>query len=197
MLTKYIILIYLMLFLVLWSASEELSYSKDISTLVNKENFISEHIALEPEVRDAMLDMADIKPGDLYIDLGSGNGQFVEEAKKRGAKAYGVEIDKDLVNISIAKGLDIIFADMFELNYSKYDVITFWFTDEEGTKKLMQKLYTELKSGARVIMLHSSLTRYRDGVLLTSDEDRGIIDIPWRPIKEETVLGNRFHLYIR
>ena len=54
-----------------------------------------------PNVVDAMLDLADIKPADVLIDLGSGDGRIVIAACKRfGIRATGVEIDPSLVRQS-------------------------------------------------------------------------------------------------
>ena len=49
---------------------------------------------------DAMLDMAQVTPRDFVIDLGSGDGRMVIAAAKRGARAYGVEFNPDLVALS-------------------------------------------------------------------------------------------------
>ena len=52
-------------------------------------------------VVNAMVDVADIKAGDVLIDLGSGDGRIVMAACKRfGIQATGVEIDPDLVRRS-------------------------------------------------------------------------------------------------
>src|ERR1044072_3398978 len=49
-------------------------------------------------VVDRMLALADIKPGDVVYDLGSGDGRIVIEAGKRdGVRGIGIEIDPDLV----------------------------------------------------------------------------------------------------
>ena len=40
-----------------------------------------------PEAREAILDLAKVKPSDVVYDLGSGTGELVLAAAKRGAKA--------------------------------------------------------------------------------------------------------------
>jgi cyclopropane fatty-acyl-phospholipid synthase-like methyltransferase len=51
-----------------------------------------------PEVVDRMLEMAQVKSGDVIYDLGSGDGRILIQAAKRyGVKGVGVEIDADLV----------------------------------------------------------------------------------------------------
>ena len=47
-----------------------------------------------------MLQMADVKPGDFVIDLGSGDGRIAIAAAKKGARALGVDIDPERVHRS-------------------------------------------------------------------------------------------------
>ena len=51
-----------------------------------------------PEVIDRMLELAQVKPGDVVYDIGSGDGAIIiRAAKKYGVKGVGIEIDQDLV----------------------------------------------------------------------------------------------------
>ncbi len=47
-----------------------------------------------------LLDLADIKPGQTLIDLGSGDGRLLREVAKRGIRAVGYEINPALYVIS-------------------------------------------------------------------------------------------------
>ncbi|HEY2918425.1 MAG TPA: methyltransferase domain-containing protein, partial [Candidatus Binatia bacterium] len=50
------------------------------------------------EVVDKMLELAEVKKGDLVYDLGSGDGRIViRAAKKYGVKAVGIEMDNWLL----------------------------------------------------------------------------------------------------
>jgi cyclopropane fatty-acyl-phospholipid synthase-like methyltransferase len=49
---------------------------------------------------DKMLDIAKVTPEDYVIDLGSGDGRNVIAAAKRGAQAFGVEYNNDMVEYS-------------------------------------------------------------------------------------------------
>ena len=52
---------------------------------------------------ERMLQMADTTPGDIVVDLGSGDGRIpIAAVKKFGARAVGIEFDADLVKYSIA-----------------------------------------------------------------------------------------------
>lgn len=106
---------------------------------------------LSPIVRDAMLDLARIRPGDKHIDLGSGNGQFVVEATKRGAESIGYEIDPVLAEQSRQLGITVITDDVFNADVSQADVVTCWFSKLPETIALMDKLHREMKVGARLV----------------------------------------------
>src|SRR5690349_12362940 len=59
------------------------------------------YVQSPPEVVDRMLRLADPKPGELLIDLGSGDGRIVIEASRRyGARGLGVDIDPNLVELA-------------------------------------------------------------------------------------------------
>ena len=154
------------------------------------------YMAVEPEVMKAMLDLAGVGPGDKFIDLGCGDGQFLVEAKLRGAIVSGIEMDAVLVAESITKNLNVTQGDVFDADVSKITAITFWFTDKKLTPLLMDKLYAEMKKGSRLVVLYDSRMQWRDGVFVL-EESYGIIPHTWQPTDRREVLGNIFHLYIR
>jgi SAM-dependent methyltransferase len=49
------------------------------------------------DVVEVMLDLADLRPGDRLLDLGSGDGRIVFAAAKRDVWAHGIEIDARFV----------------------------------------------------------------------------------------------------
>jgi hypothetical protein len=49
-------------------------------------------------VVDQMLELAEVKKGDVVYDLGSGDGRIViRAAKKYGVRAVGIEMDRELL----------------------------------------------------------------------------------------------------
>src|SRR5690348_1546066 len=51
-----------------------------------------------PEVIDRMLELAQVRKGDLIYDIGSGDGAIIiRAAKKYGVRGVGIEIDEGLV----------------------------------------------------------------------------------------------------
>ena len=157
---------------------------------------LAPYMVLESEVMKAMLDLAGIGPGDKYIDLGCGDGQFLVEAKLRGAIVSGIEMDAVLVAESITKNLNVTQGDVFDADVSKMTAITFWFTDEKLTPLLIDKLYAGMKKSARLVYIYHSRTQFRDGVLVPEECLRAIPHV-WQPTQSIEVLGNWIHLYIR
>src|ERR1043166_2211049 len=106
---------------------------------------------------ERMLDAAKVTPKDYVIDLGSGDGRIVIAAAKRGARALGVEYNRDLVELSkrasITEGVsdktDFVTADIFQTDFSQATVITM-FLNSDINLKLRPKLFA-LKPGTRIV----------------------------------------------
>lgn len=107
---------------------------------------------------EAMLDLAEVGPGDSVIDLGSGDGRIAIAAGERGATALGVEIDPDLVVRARRRardaGLDgrVTFRgqDLFETPIRGASVVTLYLLPDLNLR-LRPRLLTELAPGARVV----------------------------------------------
>ena len=54
-------------------------------------------VPTSPALVEKMLDLAKVTPGDLVMDLGSGDGRMVIAAARRGARAIGVEYNPEMV----------------------------------------------------------------------------------------------------
>lgn len=111
-----------------------------------------------PAVR-LMLEMAEVGPGDVVFDLGSGDGRIpIMAAREFGARGVGVEIDPALVRIARANAEERGVADRVEFRHgSMYDadlagatVVTL-FLHPEPNLKLRPKLLRELPPGARIV----------------------------------------------
>jgi hypothetical protein len=104
-----------------------------------------------------LLDMAAVTPQDYVIDLGSGDGRNVIAAAKRGARAHGIEYDRDLVELSkrnsakegVGDRATFEKADIFESDFSKATVIVLFLTPEMNIR-LRPKLL-DLKAGTRIV----------------------------------------------
>ena len=106
---------------------------------------------------DAMMELADLGPGKVAADLGSGDGRIVIAIAKTGAEAHGYEISPLLVSLSKAKikklGLKnaTIHGESFwDSDLSKFDVI-FMYQLPYVMQKLEQKFISSLKPNAVII----------------------------------------------
>jgi precorrin-6B methylase 2 len=106
---------------------------------------------------EKLLDMAAVTPQDYVIDLGSGDGRNVIAAAKRGARAHGIEYDRDLVELSkrnaakegVGDKATFEKADIFESDFSKATVVVLFLTPEMNIR-LRPKLL-DLKPGTRIV----------------------------------------------
>jgi len=106
---------------------------------------------------EAMLDLAQLKPDDYLIDLGSGDGRTVIAAARRGATALGIEYNPDLVALSkrraAAAGVTVrasfLNADVFVSDFSKASVLTLFLLPSLNLRLRPQIL--EMRPGTRVV----------------------------------------------
>jgi len=106
----------------------------------------------------AMLDMAKVGPGDVVIDLGSGDGRIPIAAAERGARGLGVEIDSDLVararararDAGVEERVDFRRENLFDTRLRDATVVTLYLLPAVNAR-LRPKLLTELRPGTRIV----------------------------------------------
>jgi hypothetical protein len=106
---------------------------------------------------DKMLDMAKLTPGDIHYDLGSGDGRTVITAAKRGAQAYGVEFNPDMVRLSernaakegVAGKAKFINGDIFQTDFTHATVVTLYLLPSLNVK--LRPTLLKMKPGTRVV----------------------------------------------
>ncbi|MCL1940004.1 MAG: class I SAM-dependent methyltransferase [Desulfovibrionaceae bacterium] len=106
---------------------------------------------------EVMLDMADVAPSDFVIDLGSGDGCIVIAAAKRGATAFGIEYNPDLVEFArraaakegVSARATFEKADIFESDFSKATVLTLFLTPKINLD--LRPKILDMKPGTRVL----------------------------------------------
>jgi predicted RNA methylase len=127
-----------------------------------------------------MLVLAQLKPREVFFDLGAGDGRAViMAAKDFGARAVGVELREDLVKKALStvyeNGLQdrvtIVNGDMFNVDLTSADVVFLYLTTS-ANEKVKPKLEVELKHGVRVV-----------------SHDYEIIG--WKPVKVENFCENQ------
>jgi hypothetical protein len=103
-----------------------------------------------------MHDLTHTGPNDIHYDLGSGDGRSVIEGARRGAQAFGVEYNPDMVALSRAaaakeqlKGTaTFIEGDIFKTDFSKANVITLYLLTSLNAR--LRPIILEMRPGTRV-----------------------------------------------
>ena len=106
---------------------------------------------------EKMLDMANVTPQDVVMDLGSGDGRNIIAAAKRGARGIGIEYNPDMVALSqktaaaegVADKATFIQGDMYEADISQATVLAL-FLLPHNLNKLTPK-FLALAPGTRIV----------------------------------------------
>jgi hypothetical protein len=110
------------------------------------------------EVVDRMLTMAQTKPDDFVIDLGSGDGKIaIAAAKKFGARSMGVEYNPDMVAFAqknaqaagVAGKAQIVHGDIFATDFTQATVLTMYLLPSLNMKLRPQIL--AMRPGTRIV----------------------------------------------
>jgi SAM-dependent methyltransferase len=118
----------------------------------------SPYVPSPQDVVERMIDLADIKPGNYLIDLGSGDGRIVITAAKRGARGLGVDIDPRRIQESLANAAAAGVSDramfeqkdLFDTDISKADVVTTYLLPLVNLD-LRPRLLEQMRPGARLV----------------------------------------------
>jgi SAM-dependent methyltransferase len=125
-------------------------------------------------VADRMLELAQVKKGDIVYDLGSGDGRIVvTAAKKFGVHAIGFEIDPERIKESrenikkagVGHLVEIRQQDIRTVDLSRASVLTMYLLPEVNLM-IRPNIWKQMKPGSRVV---------------SHDFDMG----DWKPLKVE------------
>ncbi len=117
------------------------------------------YVASPPDVVDRMLTLAEVGPGDIVYDLGSGDGRIVIAAALRfGAQGVGIEIDPARVETARANavraGIEHLVTfrqgDVMEADLSDATVVTLYLLTAQNIR-LRPRLTAELRPGTRIV----------------------------------------------
>ena len=131
--------------------------AQEVATEEKKEPDVI-YVPTPQDVVDKMLELADIKKGDLVYDLGCGDGRIVvTAAKKSGCHAVGYDIDPERLRESrenVKKnGVEALVRiedkDIFKVDLSKANVVTLYLLPELNVRLIPQ--LEKLKSGSRIV----------------------------------------------
>ena len=111
------------------------------------------------DVVQTMLDLAEVRAGDLVADLGCGDGRIVIEAARRyGARGLCVDIDprriaeaqRNAAEAGVTERVTFLTEDLFAVDLKGVSVVML-FLSPDFNLKLRPKLRRELAAGARVV----------------------------------------------
>jgi hypothetical protein len=116
------------------------------------------YVETPPSVVQAMIDLAELEPGDRACDLGSGDGRIPLAIGARGFNAVGYELDPALVTESREKAralgledkVEFVEKDLFDADLTGFNA-TFLFLSPALNRELKPKLLREMPSGSRVV----------------------------------------------
>jgi len=117
------------------------------------------YIPTPQPVVEAMLELADVKSGDIVYDLGSGDGRIViTAARKFGARGVGIEIDPALVKqarenaaaAGVADRVRFVTQNLFTADIRNATVVTLYLL-QSINERLRPRLVRELKPGTRIV----------------------------------------------
>ena len=102
------------------------------------------------------LDLLNLKEGDIFVDLGSGDGAVLLEAARRGCVCYGYELNplvwlvSKLRTLRFGKQITIYCRNFWKMPLPKGTKGVFVFLLDKYMPKLDLKLNSELKNGQLV-----------------------------------------------
>jgi SAM-dependent methyltransferase len=116
------------------------------------------YVTTPQNVVDAMLELAQVGPGDRLLDLGSGDGRIVITAARRfGISGLGIEIDPSLVELSrknaisqgVAERARFVVDDLMTADLSRFNVITMYLLPDVNL--LLRPKLRSLPAGTRIV----------------------------------------------
>jgi SAM-dependent methyltransferase len=131
--------------------------AQDFSPTVGQEGKDVIWVPTPQALVEKMLDMAKVTAKDTVYDLGSGDGRTVIAAAKRGAQAFGVEFNPDMVKLSersaakegVAGKAKFINGDIFLTDFSHASVVTLYLLPSLNVK--LRPTILNMKPGTRVV----------------------------------------------
>jgi SAM-dependent methyltransferase len=148
----------------------------DLNLIRAQEGKIVPYVPTPQEVVERMLDLAQVKKGDVVYDLGSGDGRIVvTAAKKYGVKAVGFEIDPQRIKEShenikkagVENLVEIRQQDIRTVDLSPATVLTMYLLPEVNLM-IRPNIWKQMKPGSRIV---------------SHDFDMG----DWKPLKTENI----------
>lgn len=134
-------------------------WAQAVTRVTAQEGKIVPYVPTPQEVVDRMLELAQVKAGDVVYDLGSGDGRIVvTAAKKYGVKAIGFEIDPQRIKEShenikkagVENLVEIRQQDIRTVDLSLASVLTMYLLPEVNLM-IRPNIWKQMKPGSRIV----------------------------------------------
>lgn len=137
------------------------------------------YVPTPQSVVDVMLDMVNLKDGDVVWDLGCGDGRMViSAAKRKHIRGVGVDIDPERIRESrenakkaeVEDRVEFRVANLFETDFSDATVLTMYLL-ESVNRKLRPVILRDLEPGSRIVSNTFSMGEWKaDATKQTENE---------------------------
>jgi precorrin-6B methylase 2 len=119
---------------------------------------LAPYVPTPQDVVERMLDLAEVKQGDVVYDLGCGDGRIPIAAAKRGARGVGIDFDPQRIEESKANAkaagvtdrVEFRVQDAMTVDVSPATVVTLYLLSSSNAK-LRPILTKQLRPGARIV----------------------------------------------
>jgi protein-L-isoaspartate O-methyltransferase len=141
------------------------------------------YVQTPQNVVDRMLQIAKVGPADYVIDLGSGDGRMViTAAQKYGARGFGVDLDRRLVELANKRAASAGVADravfyerdLYETDLAAASVVTIYLLPEVNLM-VRPKLLATLKPGTRIVAHDYDMGEWKP-------DEQLVLDAPDKPV---------------
>lgn len=141
------------------------------------------YVQTPQNVVDRMLQVAKVGPADYVIDLGSGDGRMViTAAQKYGARGFGVDLDRRLVELANKRAASAGVADravfyerdLYDTDLTAASVVTIYLLPEVNLM-VRPKLLATLKPGTRVVAHDYDMAEWQP-------DEQMVLDAPDKPV---------------
>lgn len=141
------------------------------------------YVQTPQNIVDRMLEVAHVGPGDYVIDLGSGDGRMVITAAKRyGARGFGVDLDRRLVELAnrsaaragVADRAAFYERDLYDTDLTAASVVTIYLLPEVNLM-VRPKLLATLKPGTRIVSHDYNMGEW-------PPDQQMVLDAPDKPV---------------
>ena len=137
-------------------------------------------LATSDDLALRLMEVANVGPDDMLIDLGAGDGKIpIAAAKSFGARALGIEYNKELAALAsrnaqragVADRVRIVQGDIFKEDFSAATVLTLYLLEELNAQ--LRPTILAMKPGTRVLSNTFSMADWEPDQVIRAGKEMG------------------------